>query len=78
MLDPIHEQSLARIQEIEASKPAPAEHETPVFEAPIISVSLAVTSSQNIEEGDSAHIEGQFTPVADSNLKVGLIFCFVF
>lgn len=69
-MDPIHEQSFARIQELEAPKLLPAEVEAPVFEAPLINVALTITPSENIEEGDSAHIEGQFTPVADPNLKV--------
>lgn len=69
LLDPIHQQSLARINEIEAPKPAPVEPEAPVYESPTITVQLGATPSENIQEGDSSHLEAQYTPVADPNLK---------
>lgn len=69
-LDPINEQSFAHIKELEALKPERAIIEEPVFETPSITVSLITIPSENIEEGDSVHIEGQFTPIADPNLKV--------
>ncbi|KAK0408252.1 hypothetical protein QR680_003855 [Steinernema hermaphroditum] len=68
LLDPLHPQSLERILEIEAGKPAPEEAPAVVFEAPKITVQLAAVPG--LAEGDSAHLEAQFTPVADPNLKV--------
>uniref|UniRef100_A0A915DZ78 Ig-like domain-containing protein n=1 Tax=Ditylenchus dipsaci TaxID=166011 RepID=A0A915DZ78_9BILA len=69
LLDPIQAQSLARIQEIEAPKPLPEEAPAVEYEAPKITVQLTPPAG-DVEEGDSAHLVAQFTPVADPKLKV--------
>uniref|UniRef100_A0A914PTN8 Ig-like domain-containing protein n=1 Tax=Panagrolaimus davidi TaxID=227884 RepID=A0A914PTN8_9BILA len=63
-----HEESWRRIQEIEAPKERPEAPDAPAFDAPQITVQLS--SPENAEEGDSAHLEAQFTPVGDSKLRV--------
>ncbi|TKR69858.1 hypothetical protein L596_021954 [Steinernema carpocapsae] len=68
LLDPLHPQSLEIIREIEAGKPEPEEAPAPVFDAPKITVQLQAIPG--LTEGDSAHLEAQFTPVGDPNLKV--------
>ena len=68
LLDPINQASFNKIQEIEAPKPLPEEMAPPEYEAPQISTQL--TAPDNLNEGDSAHLEARFTPVNDPNLKV--------
>jgi titin len=63
-----HEESWRRIQEIEAPKERPEGPEAPTFDAPQITVQLS--SPENAEEGDSAHLEAQYTPVGDPKLRV--------
>lgn len=63
-------QSLDRIREIEADKPAAPEAPAPVYEAPKFTAPLAVQGA--IEEAGSAHLQAQFTPIDDPNLKVGI------
>ncbi|VDO67652.1 unnamed protein product [Heligmosomoides polygyrus] len=66
--EPINVQSLDRIREIEADKPAAPEAPAPVYEAPKFTAPLAVQGA--IEEAGSAHLQAQFTPIDDPNLKV--------
>ncbi|VDK45179.1 unnamed protein product [Anisakis simplex] len=68
VFDSIQPQSLQRIREIEAPKAMPEEAPTKVYGAPKISVQLQ--SPPNLSEGDSAHLEAQYTPVDDPTLKV--------
>uniref|UniRef100_F1KPJ7 Titin n=1 Tax=Ascaris suum TaxID=6253 RepID=F1KPJ7_ASCSU len=68
VFDSIQPQSLERIREIEAPKPLPAEAPAKVYGAPQITVQLQ--SPSGLSEGDSAHLEAQFTPVDDPHLKV--------
>ncbi|GMR57574.1 hypothetical protein PMAYCL1PPCAC_27769, partial [Pristionchus mayeri] len=67
-LDSLQPQSLQRIQEIEAPKPLPEELPAPVAEQPQITAQLVISGGS--EEGSSAHLEAQYTPVNDPNVKV--------
>uniref|UniRef100_A0A8R1HM90 Ig-like domain-containing protein n=1 Tax=Caenorhabditis japonica TaxID=281687 RepID=A0A8R1HM90_CAEJA len=66
--DSLQPQSLDRIRQIEAGKPAPEERPDQQFEAPVIVSPLQVQGA--LEEGGSAHLQTQFTPVADPSIKV--------
>ncbi|ULT87824.1 hypothetical protein L3Y34_007185 [Caenorhabditis briggsae] len=66
--DSLQPQSLDRIRQIEAGKPAPTERPDQEFEAPVIVNALQVQGA--LEEGGSAHLQTQFTPVADPSIKV--------
>ncbi|VDL71694.1 unnamed protein product [Nippostrongylus brasiliensis] len=64
----INPQSLDRIREIEAEKPAAPEQPAPVYPAPQFTAPLEVQGA--IEEQGSAHLQAQFTPIDDPSLKV--------
>uniref|UniRef100_A0A183TXY2 Immunoglobulin I-set domain protein n=1 Tax=Toxocara canis TaxID=6265 RepID=A0A183TXY2_TOXCA len=68
VFDSIQPQSLERIREIEAPKPLPEEAPAKVYGAPKITVQLQCPTG--LSEGDSAHLEAQYTPVDDPHLKV--------
>uniref|UniRef100_A0A914H0K8 Ig-like domain-containing protein n=1 Tax=Globodera rostochiensis TaxID=31243 RepID=A0A914H0K8_GLORO len=68
LLEPINQSSLAQIEQLEAPRAGPAEPEAPVFEAPTISAQLQAPAG--LSEGDSAHLEAHFTPVADPKTRV--------
>ncbi len=67
--DSIQPQSLDRIREIEAPKPAldelpPAEYAMPQIVKPFEVLG-------GLGEGESAHLEAHYTPIDDPRLKVG-------
>ncbi|KAK6021048.1 immunoglobulin I-set domain protein, partial [Ostertagia ostertagi] len=66
--DTLNPQSLDRIREIEADKPAAPEAPAPVYPAPQFTAPLTVQGA--LEEAGSAHLQAQFTPIDDPNLKV--------
>nr|CDQ05422.1 BMA-KETN-1, isoform j [Brugia malayi] len=66
--DSMQPQSLERIMEMEAEKPIPYEAPPKIFDPPQITVHLQ--KPEDLTEGDSTHLEAQFTPVDDPNLKV--------
>ncbi|VDO27823.1 unnamed protein product [Haemonchus placei] len=68
VLDSLNPQSLDRIREIEADKPAAPEAPAPVYPAPKFTAPLTVQGA--LEEAGSAHLQAQFTPIDDPNLKV--------
>jgi len=68
LLDPINEQSLAKIQELEEPRPAAEEEEPQQYGTPQITLQLAAPAGA--EEGDSAHLEAHYTPVNDPKLRV--------
>ncbi|EYC08130.1 hypothetical protein Y032_0067g131 [Ancylostoma ceylanicum] len=68
LLDPLNPQSLDRIREIEAVRPAAPEAPDRVFPAPVFTAPLSVHGA--VEEAGSAHLEAQFTPIDDPNVKV--------
>ncbi|ETN87097.1 hypothetical protein NECAME_01255 [Necator americanus] len=68
LLDAINPQSLDRIREIEAEKPAAPEAPDRVFPAPVFTAPLSVQGA--VEEGGSAHLQAQYTPIDDPNVKV--------
>uniref|UniRef100_A0A915PRJ2 Ig-like domain-containing protein n=1 Tax=Setaria digitata TaxID=48799 RepID=A0A915PRJ2_9BILA len=68
IFDSMQPQSLERIMEIEAVKPVPAEAPPKVFGAP--QITLHLQKPVGLTEGDSTHLEAQFTPADDPNLKV--------
>ncbi|KIH42211.1 immunoglobulin I-set domain protein, partial [Ancylostoma duodenale] len=67
LLDPLNPQSLDRIREIEAERPAAPEAPDRVFPAPVFTAPLSVHGA--VEEAGSAHLEAQFTPIDDPNVK---------
>ncbi|KAK6058392.1 hypothetical protein COOONC_04040 [Cooperia oncophora] len=67
VLDSLNPQSLDRIREIEADKPAAPEAPAPVYPAPKFTAPLTVQGA--LEEAGSAHLQAQFTPIDDPNLK---------
>ena len=68
MLDAINPQSLDRIREIEAERPAPPEEPERVYPAPVFTAPLSVQGA--VEEGGAAHLEAQLTPIDDPKVKV--------
>ncbi|KAF8383875.1 ketn-1 [Pristionchus pacificus] len=66
--DSLQPQSLQRIQEIEAPKPLPEELPAPIAQQPQITAQLVISGGS--EEGSSAHLEAQYTPINDPNVKV--------
>ncbi|CAG9532190.1 unnamed protein product [Cercopithifilaria johnstoni] len=68
IFDSMQPQSLERIMEMEAEKPVPDEAPPKIFDSPQITVHLQ--KPDGLTEGDSTHLEAQFTPVDDPNLKV--------
>ncbi|KJH46031.1 immunoglobulin I-set domain protein [Dictyocaulus viviparus] len=68
MLDSLNPQSLERIREIEAEKPAVPEQPSIVYPAPVFTSPLSVQGA--LEEYGSAHLQAQFTPIHDPNMKV--------
>uniref|UniRef100_A0A158P8T2 Titin n=1 Tax=Angiostrongylus cantonensis TaxID=6313 RepID=A0A158P8T2_ANGCA len=68
VLDSLNPQSLERIQEIEAEKPAISEQPAPVYSTPAFTAPLSVQGV--LEEFGSAHLQAQFTPIDDPNVKV--------
>lgn len=68
LLDPLHEQSWNRIQELEAPKEKPEEaaevdHGPPRF-------TQQLNSQNELIEGQPAHFEAQVEPITDPNLRV--------
>lgn len=68
IFDSMQPQSLKRIMELEAGKPIPDEAPPKIFDPPQITIHLQ--RPEGLIEGDSTHLEAQFTPVDDPNLHV--------
>ncbi|KAL3105626.1 hypothetical protein niasHT_021729 [Heterodera trifolii] len=68
LLEPINQSSLTQIEQLEAPRAGPAEPEAPVYEAPTITAQLQ--APDGLAEGDSAHLEAHYTPVADPKTRV--------
>ncbi|CAD6198030.1 unnamed protein product [Caenorhabditis auriculariae] len=66
--DSLQPQSLDRIKVIEAGRPAAPEVPDQQFDAPAIVTQLTVQGA--LEEGGSAHLQTQFTPVNDPSIRV--------
>jgi len=66
-MDPQHENSWQKIQELEAPKPAPEEMEPPAMEAPKF-----IEPLQSLEriEGQPAHFQTRVVPVNDNQLRI--------
>ncbi|VDK72603.1 unnamed protein product [Litomosoides sigmodontis] len=67
IFDSMQPQSLERIMEMEAEKPVPAEAPPKIFDPPQITTHLQ--KPEGLTEGDSTHLEAQFTPADDPNLR---------
>nr|CAD2187171.1 unnamed protein product [Meloidogyne enterolobii] len=62
-----HPDSYARIQEIEAPKPLPAEVPEPELQAPFFSKPLTVSANE-VGEGENVYLEAQYGPLNDNTL----------
>jgi len=67
--DTFHPSSIARIEELEAPRPAPEEPEEPQKQQPQIVSQLTSTLGEALE-AQSLHMEAQYAPVDDNTLRV--------
>lgn len=65
-----HPESLKRIQEIEAIKPAQPEDEEVVAEPPQFTQQLQASQTENIVEGQPLHLDCLLIPINDNKLRV--------
>lgn len=72
MLDPQHEESWRRVQELEAPRPEPEPTETPAYPKPQFTQPLQ--SIADLPEGQMAIFEGEVIPINDPGLQLEWFF----